>query len=135
MKLNRLPRLAFSGLLIFVTVASGCDCGNNPAWEPTAYTIDIPAFFPPMDIPADNAMTEEGVKLGRLLFWETALSKDYSISCGSCHIASSSFSDNHQFSAGVNGTLGNRNASVIINLGWSSSFFWDGRAMTLEGSN
>ena len=28
--------------------------------------------------------------------------------------------------------LGNRNASAIINLGWSSSFEWDGRALSLE---
>tara|TARA_B100000780_G_C21120877_1_gene454021 strand:+ start:2737 stop:3705 length:969 start_codon:yes stop_codon:yes gene_type:complete len=85
-----------------------------------------------MDIPADNQMTEEGIQLGRLLFWETSLSLDHSISCGSCHAPSSNFSDPNQFSVGVNGLTGNRNASVIVNLGWSSSFFWDGRAMTLE---
>ena len=132
MNSNRLSRITVSGFLIFIAVSSGCDCGNNPAWEPTSYTIEIPAFFPPMDIPADNAMTEEGIKLGRLLFWEKSLSLDHSISCGSCHAPASNFSDPNQFSSGVNGTLGSRNASVIINLGWSSSFFWDGRAMTLE---
>ena len=68
MNSNRLSRITVSGFLIFIAVSSGCDCGKNPAWEPTSYTIDIPAFFPPMDIPADNAMTEEGIKLGRLLF-------------------------------------------------------------------
>mgnify|MGYP000356654118 CR=1 FL=1 len=132
MNSNRLSRITVSGFFIFIAVASGCDCGNNPAWEPTSYTIDIPAFFPPMDIPADNPMTEEGIKLGRLLFWEKSLSLDHSISCGSCHTPTSSFSDPNPFSSGVNGTLGSRNASVIVNLGWSSSFFWDGRAMTLE---
>jgi len=123
--------LLLIGAVISTTIASGCDCGNN-TWEATPYSIEIPAFFPPMDIPADNPMTVEGIKLGRLLFWETALSLDHSISCGSCHTPSSNFSDPNQFSSGVNGTLGDRNASVICNLGWSSSFFWDGRAMTLE---
>jgi cytochrome c peroxidase len=85
-----------------------------------------------MDIPADNPLTVEGINLGRHLFWETALSLDYSISCGSCHSPEANFSDPDQFSAGVNGALGNRNASAIINLGWSTSFFWDGRALSLE---
>ena len=124
-------KLSTIGAFVFTAIASGCDCSNN-TWEATPYYIEIPAFFPPMDIPADNPMTEEGIKLGRLLFWETALSLDHSISCGSCHAPSSNFSDPNQFSSGVNGTLGDRNASVICNLGWSSSFFWDGRAMTLE---
>tara|TARA_B110000091_G_scaffold104223_1_gene113229 strand:- start:322 stop:1431 length:1110 start_codon:yes stop_codon:yes gene_type:complete len=132
MNLDKLPSISVSGILIFMAIATGCDCGKNPAWEPTSYTIEIPAFFPPMDIPADNAMTEEGIKLGRLLFWEKALSLDHSISCGSCHAPASNFSDPNQFSSGVNGALGDRNASVIVNLGWSSSFFWDGRAVTLE---
>jgi cytochrome c peroxidase len=85
-----------------------------------------------MDIPADNPLTVEGIALGRLLFWEKALSLDHSISCGSCHAPDASFSDPDQFSEGVNGMLGGRNASAIINLGWSTSFFWDGRALSLE---
>ena len=59
----------------------------------TPYDIVIPPFFPPMDIPADNPMTVEGIALGRLLFWEKALSLDHSISCGSCHEPDASFSD------------------------------------------
>ena len=132
MKTHSISQILLVSGVILTLVASGCNCGKNPAWEATPYTIVIPAFFPPMDIPADNPMTVEGIKLGRLLFWEKALSLDHSISCGSCHAPSSNFSDPEQFSSGVNGTLGDRNASVIINLGWSTSFFWDGRAMTLE---
>jgi len=124
-------RYLITSAFVFSAIVSGCDCGEK-TWEATAYTIEIPPFFPPMDIPADNPMTEEGIQLGRLLFWEPSLSLDRSISCGSCHAPSSNFSDPNQFSSGVNGTLGDRNASVICNLGWSSSFFWDGRALTLE---
>jgi cytochrome c peroxidase len=119
-------------IVTIMILAVGCDCGKRLTWNTTPYTIDIPAFFPPMDIPADNPMTVEGIKLGRLLFWEKALSLDKTISCGSCHSPDASFSDSDQFSVGVNGTLGNRNASAIINMGWSTSFFWDGRAESLE---
>jgi len=119
-------------IISLMVLAIGCDCGKDQGWEATPYTIQIPTFFPPMDIPPDNPMTVEGIKLGRLLFWEKALSLDHSISCGSCHSSEASFSDPNQFSEGINGTLGDRNASALINLGWSTSFFWDGRAETLE---
>jgi cytochrome c peroxidase len=55
------------------------------------------------------------------------------MSCGSCHNQSLAFSDNGtRFSTGVDGIQGNRNAQAIINLGWNRSYFWDGRAATLE---
>jgi len=44
----------------------------------------------------------------------------------------SSFSDPNQFSSGIDGFLGNRNSSALINLGWSSSFNWDGSVKSLE---
>lgn len=101
-------------------------------YDPTPYVLTIPSHFPSMDIPADNPMTEEGVYLGRILFYEKALSLDYSISCGTCHAPANAFSDPQQFSSGVNGTIGTRNSMALINLGWQQFFFWDGRASTLE---
>jgi cytochrome c peroxidase len=85
-----------------------------------------------MDIPADNPLTVEGVELGRLLFWEKRLSEDNSMSCGSCHLPEVNFADPAQYSTGVTGAVGTRNAMALINLGWASSFFWDGRSPSLE---
>lgn len=101
-------------------------------YDPTPYTLKIPSHFPQMTIPADNPMTEEGVLLGRMLFYEKKLSLDRTISCGSCHAPDASFSDVNQFSQGVNGAVGVRNSMALINLGWQTSYFWDGRAHTLE---
>jgi cytochrome c peroxidase len=101
-------------------------------YHPTPYVLEIPSHFPAMPIPADNPMTIEGVELGRKLFYETKLSLDNSISCASCHAPQNAFSDSAQFSKGVNGTLGNRQSMALINLGWQTFFFWDGRAKTLE---
>ena len=106
----------------------GPDC--NPAATP--YALEIPPFFPPMDIPADNPLTEEGVHLGRMLFWEKSLSDDGSISCGSCHLPQHGFSDPARYSTGVTGAQGIRNAMAIINIGWAPNYFWDGRAPSLE---
>lgn len=123
-------------ILGLVVIIPGCDCNTvepvDPVWDPTPYNLEIPPFFPPMDIPEDNLLTEEGVHLGRMLFWETRLSQDESMSCASCHLPEHAFSDPSPYSTGVTGALGTRNAMALINLGWASSFFWDGRAFTLE---
>lgn len=100
--------------------------------EPTPYKLEIPSHFPKMKIPADNPMTVEGVTLGRMLFYETKLSLDNSISCASCHAPQNAFSDPNQISTGVNGAQGTRHSMALINLGWQTFFFWDGRAKTLE---
>jgi cytochrome c peroxidase len=98
----------------------------------TPYDLVIPPFFPPMDIPADNPLTVEGVELGRYLFWEKKLSGNNTMSCGSCHLPDKGFSDPNQFSIGETGAIGTRQAMPLVNMGWSTTFFWDGRAPTLE---
>jgi len=110
-------------------------CRKDPKIEPvttTPYNIDYPQiieeYLPPMQLPADNPMTEEGVELGRKLFFEERLSANNTQACASCHIPSASFSDTVAFSVGIDGIAGNRNAMPIINIGWMSDLFWDGRA-------
>ena len=101
-------------------VMTGCDrCADpvcdtpdcNPAATP--FELDIPPFFPPMDIPQDNPLTEEGIALGRLLFWEKELSADGSMSCGSCHLPEAGFADPNPYSTGITGAQGVRNAMAL----------------------
>ena len=101
-------------------------------YQTTPFTIIVPEGFPDMDIPENNPMTVEGVELGKKLFHDPILSKDGTQSCASCHLQSSSFSDPNRFSVGINGVQGSRNASAIINLGFTNHFNWDGSASTLE---
>ena len=70
--------------------------------------------FPTMTIPSDNETTEEGIYLGRKLFYDSLLSGDNTMSCASCHQQSRSFSDNKRFSVGIKGIPGEMNASAII---------------------
>lgn len=102
------------------------------SFSATPYELEIPPFFPPMDIPESNPLTVEGVELGRYLFWEQQLSGDNTQSCGSCHFPEHSFSDPAQFSTGITGAVGTRQAMALVNLGWARDYFWDGRALTLE---
>jgi len=114
-------------------------CRKDPKISPvttTPYLIDYPEiiaqYLSPIQIPADNPMTEEGVELGRKLFFEERLSGDNSQACASCHIPSASFSDTVAFSIGIDGIAGNRNTMPIVNLGWMTTLFWDGRAADVE---
>ena len=98
----------------------------------TPYTLQIPGNLPPMSVPANNPMTVEGVALGRFLFYEERLSGDNTMSCGTCHSPSLAFTDGNAVSEGIDGVAGTRSAMALINLGYANSFFWDGRAGTLE---
>lgn len=103
------------------------------AYDPIAYELEIPEWLPSMEIPADNPMTKQGIALGRMLFFDPIMSIDSSISCASCHFPERSFVDNEQFSLGVNGAIGKRNAMALANVGfYESGLFWDGRVNTLE---
>ena len=100
--------------------------------DTTGVVFPRPANFPPVSMPANNPLSKEGINLGRHLFYDERLSGDNTQSCASCHIQESNFSDPNQFSTGIDGSVGDRNAMVIMNLAWQDFFFWNGRENTLE---
>jgi len=71
-------------------------------------------------------------ELGEKLFFEKALSRDSTISCGTCHKPEFAFADNAAISAGVGGRKGERNTPSAMNQTDRNFYFWDGRAETLE---
>ena len=79
-----------------------------------------------------NSITEEGVELGRYLFYDKRLSADGSISCGSCHKQHLAFADDKAFSIGVNGDTLLRNTPPLYNLAWYDRLFWDGKSADIE---
>ncbi len=96
------------------------------------YRFTISTLFPRPDLPGDNPLTAEGVSLGSQLFFDRHLSADNSESCASCHNPRRGFTENRQFSRGIGGEIGTRNAMPLENLAWKSEFFWDGRASSLR---
>ena len=70
--------------------------------------------------------------LGRVLFYDKALSKNNSISCASCHKQELAFADDLALSHGFGGELTLRNSMTIANPILNSSFFWDGRETFLD---
>lgn len=85
-----------------------------------------------MPVPEDNPLTAEKIDLGQRLFNDRRLSRDGTIACATCHDPARAFSDGRTVPVGVFGRQGRRNAPALINRGWGRSFFWDGRARTLE---
>jgi cytochrome c peroxidase len=71
-------------------------------------------------------------ELGNILFNDTILSEDYSISCASCHKPQFAFSDTVALSPGVRGQKGTRNTPTAMNVLSRPFLFWDGRAASLE---
>ncbi len=134
-------RKALFALVAGLSLASSCkkeepevdDGGDGGGAVGTPYTLQIPSNLPPMLIPPDNPMTVEGVALGRYLFYEERLSGDNTMSCASCHAPAFAFTDEgNAVSTGIDGVQGTRSSMALINLGYGQSFFWDGRAATLE---
>jgi len=82
--------------------------------------------------PESNPLTPDKVALGRRLFFDKRLSRDGTLACASCHNPKLAFSDGRTVAVGINGAQGTRNVPAIVNRGYGSSFFWDGRAKSLE---
>ena len=72
------------------------------------------------------------VELGRILYHDTRLSVDNTVSCASCHGLNTGGVDNKQYSEGVYGQFGGVNAPTVYNAVYNFVQFWDGRAATLE---
>ena len=130
-------KVTIIGLLITcIAVVVGCKDDNV---EPDGVMHDTTPYqlmygsFPSPNIAADNQLTNQGVKLGRMLFYEKMLSGDGTQSCASCHLQEFAFTDTAKFSTGIRGEKGGRQAMSVFNMAWhENEFFWDGRAHLLR---
>lgn len=132
-----MKRILIIGIMVLLLAAASlAGKDKRRSDELTPYRIPLPEFvgdyFDKMPEDAENPLTEEGIALGRRLFYDKRLSADNTLSCGSCHQQRFAFADNRAFSLGVHDSLGIMNTMPLFNLGWARSFFWDGRAPTLR---
>ncbi|TKT92975.1 cytochrome-c peroxidase [Dyadobacter frigoris] len=122
---------------ILLLLLFGCQTKENTkteAWKPTPLKWTKPTNFPdPVYNLSKNPLTEEGVALGKTLFYDQVLSKTNQISCASCHLQKAAFSHQGQsFSLGIHGQLSKRNSPAIQNMAWNPVFFWDGGVHDLD---
>ncbi|WP_315816282.1 cytochrome-c peroxidase [Paraflavitalea speifideaquila] len=114
--------------------ATPYDYVNSAAGMP-AYLRDYLNGHADVDnTPANNAITNQGATLGRVLFYDKSLSVNNTISCGTCHLQAQGFTDGQAFSTGFQGGKTRRNSMAVINLRYfkARKMFWDLRAPDLE---
>jgi len=120
-------------ILLFITCLYACR-KENTSPEPQVYGLLVPGNFPVPEVIKDNMLSEQGVALGRMLFYDKRLSGSNQISCASCHKQALAFSDGLALSnQGASGKALPRTAPALINLAWSNNgLFWDGGSTNLE---
>lgn len=132
-------RLSFLSILSAIAILMACHHPTKQAAlaGPALLSLQLPAWAIAdtslrFDFPYDNPLTAEGAALGRMLFFEKALSADGSLSCASCHKQEFAFADSARFSPGMNSMRTTRNSMPLLNLAWDHFYFWDARALSLE---
>lgn len=112
--------------------------GDISQWEKPELDEEVIADFqdigvlPKMIFPENNPYSEAKKELGKMLFFDPCLSKSKQISCASCHDPELAWGDGRTISYGHNRQTGKRNSPSLLNIGYHSVFFWDGRAVSLE---
>jgi cytochrome c peroxidase len=141
----------FLSLSLVLTLVLLNACSKDDALRVTTNSSpSLPASsynYYPFEVEKNDKAT-----LGRVLFYERQMSKNNTVSCGSCHKQTFAFADNVAFSAGLNNVKTGRNSMPIQNLpntdfmfldggptppnngdffGFFPKFFWDGRENNL----
>lgn len=111
---------------------------------PDDYTVNFPQHLRALGLFPRPVERDKAV-LGRVLFYDKSLSKDGTISCGSCHKQASAFGDTKTVSPGIYERVGDRNAIALssvlnfsayygtdLNGSLAIRFFWDNRAATAK---
>ena len=114
-------------------------CNRSATPEPTDPVVEKvevpqPSYFPTMTYDlASNPVTYDGFQLGKSLFYDGILSRNGTISCGTCHQQTAAFTHHgHDLSHGIDDKIGLRNAPALQNLAWTKEFFWDGGVQHLD---
>jgi len=126
--------------------AAGCSKSDPP--PPEGATAAPEAAKTPLEKARDNAAafavlpanfdsetnpwTQEKEDLGRMLYYETRLSKAKDISCNSCHQLDKFGVDGEPTSPGFNHQRGTRNSPTVYNAAGHIAQFWDGREPDVE---
>ncbi len=135
--------IAVFSVLAIVMIAYSCKKNSSKTPTGTMY-LDLPATAYTYNTTKnpDKSINHKAT-LGRVLFYDTHLSLNNAVSCGSCHKQTAGFADNVAFSVGYEGRLTGRNSPIIANITGdsmrfdnmnknSNPLFWDGRENILQ---
>mgnify|MGYP001035708397 FL=1 len=124
-------RFRFFAVLLAILGALGKAKGESPA-ELRARAAAIFSPLPAVAESKENPVTEEKIRLGRMLYYDARLSVNDKIACNSCHQLDRFGVDNEKTSPGHDGRRGDRNSPSTYNAAFHIAQFWDGRARDVE---
>lgn len=114
---------------------------ESGVWEPSGnypFNFDAPTFFEENSFnlryftPSINRNpTKEQIALGKMLFFEPALSAGSTMSCATCHIPEKAYADGLVSNKDNRERPLKRNTPTLLNVAFQRSFFWDGRSEDL----
>jgi len=116
-------------LLAFLAFSASCGGESANAEEPS---LQLPSVLQPIRHPDNNLGSSAKIALGKELFFDVRLSRNDRLACATCHDPAKGFSNGERFALGADGKPGTRHVPSLINVGYSTALFWDGRAATLE---
>ena len=112
---------------------------SSPSPSPAMAALDrmqkLPAglsALPEPPVPNDNPQTALKIDLGKMLFFDTRLSRDFSLSCATCHNPDKGYSDGRPKAVGIGNKELQRHSPSVLNTAYNATQFWDGRAASLE---
>lgn len=117
---------------ICLTLMASFDLSEKEAEAQTTFEKRMAPLPKTVPAPKENPTTPEKVSLGKLLFFDPRLSGDNKVSCATCHRPDKSFGDGLPQALGASGKTLKRKTPSLLNVGFYSTFHWDGRAKSLE---
>ncbi len=123
--------ISASALVLFMSSCMHVDKSSKPA-EPAAVESRLSKLSEP-PAPSTNPITPAKTALGKQLFFDKRLSNSGQNSCESCHYRHLGWTDGNKLSKKDDGTMNTRHTPTLYNVAYLSSWYWDGRAATLEG--
>jgi cytochrome c peroxidase len=129
--MTRTQYLLYGSVACLFVLFPGCTRSGTESATITPATLKAYAPLPDL-APGKEPITEETVTLGRMLYYETRLSKSQKVSCNSCHALTKYGVDNQPTSVGHKGQKGDRNSPTVYNAAIHFVQFWDGRAPDVE---
>jgi cytochrome c peroxidase len=123
MTLQRTFQIVVIGLVLIACEQEEINSGNEIIAEYLTLPNPPPRY-------TNRNFSDAQIQLGRVLFYDRSLSRNNSVSCGSCHKQEYAFADNVAFSEGFTGESTLRNTLPLVDTR-QNNLFWDGRKFTM----
>jgi cytochrome c peroxidase len=126
----RTSTVLVSALVVGSAAAAYWTLAKPQAWteEETRLVLSLGlASLPPLPADPSNAVADspDAASLGKALFFDTRLSANGKVACGTCHLPERQFQDDLPRAKGVGETA--RRTMPVAGTAYSPWLFWDGR--------